>query len=68
VLRIACGTDDNRVSGTPSWIDNETFDINATTADHAEVKTPQQSQQPILSIDRQLFGNQIIIWLWHLAV
>jgi uncharacterized protein (TIGR03435 family) len=48
LLRIAFGTDDNRLSGAPGWIDNETFDINATTADHAEVKTPQQFQQLIL--------------------
>jgi uncharacterized protein (TIGR03435 family) len=50
LLRIAFGTDDNRMSGPPSWIDNETFDINATTADHAEVKSPQQYQQVILSL------------------
>jgi len=50
LLRIAFGTDDNRMSGAPSWIDNETFDINATTADHAEVRTPEQFQQVILSL------------------
>ena len=50
LIRIAFGTDDNRMSGAPSWIDNETFDINATTADHAEVTTPQQFQQLILSL------------------
>jgi uncharacterized protein (TIGR03435 family) len=50
LLRIAFGTDDNRMSGVPSWIDNETFDINATTAGHAEVKNPQQFQQLILSL------------------
>ena len=38
------------MSGGPSWIDNETFDINAITTDHAEVKTPQQLQQLILSL------------------
>jgi uncharacterized protein (TIGR03435 family) len=50
LIRIAFGTDDNRLSGTPGWIDNEVFDINATTADHAEVTTPQQFQQLILSL------------------
>jgi len=50
LLRIAFGADDNRMSGAPSWIDNETFDINATTADHAEIKNPQQFQQLILSL------------------
>lgn len=49
-LRIAFGTDDNRMSGAPSWIDNETFDISAITADHAEIKTSQQFQQLILSL------------------
>jgi uncharacterized protein (TIGR03435 family) len=50
LLRIAFGADDNRMSGAPGWIDNETFDINAITADHAEVKAPQQFQQLILSL------------------
>jgi uncharacterized protein (TIGR03435 family) len=50
LLRIAFGTDDNRMSGAPSWVDSEMFDINATTADHAEVKIPQQFQQLILSL------------------
>jgi uncharacterized protein (TIGR03435 family) len=50
LIRIAFGTDDNRMSGAPSWTDNETFDIDATTADHLEVKTPQQFQQLILSL------------------
>lgn len=50
LLRIAFGTDDDRMSGAPNWIDGEAFDINATIADHAEVKTPQQFQQLILSL------------------
>lgn len=50
LLRIAFGTDDNRMSGVPSWIDNETFDVNATTAGHAEIKNPRQFQQLILSL------------------
>lgn len=50
LIRIASGLDNNRMSGAPSWIDNETFDINATIADHAEVKTPEQFQQLILSL------------------
>jgi len=55
LLRIAFGADDNRMSGAPSWIDNETFDINAATVDHAEVKTPQQFQQVILSLLEERF-------------
>ena len=50
LIRIAFGIDDNRMSGTPGWIDNETFDIDATIVDHREVTTPQQFQQLILSL------------------
>jgi uncharacterized protein (TIGR03435 family) len=50
LIRIAFGTDDSRMSGASGWIDNETFDINATTADHAEITNPQQFQQFILSL------------------
>jgi uncharacterized protein (TIGR03435 family) len=48
LLRIAFGTDS--ISGAPNWVDNETFEINATTVNHAEVTTPQQFQQLILSL------------------
>jgi uncharacterized protein (TIGR03435 family) len=50
LIRIAFGTDDNHISGAPSWIDNETFDINAITANHSEVTTPRQFQDLILSL------------------
>jgi uncharacterized protein (TIGR03435 family) len=50
LIRIAFGTDDNRMTGAPKWIDNELFDIDAITVDHAEVKTPEQFQQLILSL------------------
>jgi uncharacterized protein (TIGR03435 family) len=50
LIRIAFGTDDNRISGAPSWTDNELFDIDATTANHAEITNPQQFQQAILSL------------------
>jgi uncharacterized protein (TIGR03435 family) len=50
LIRIAFGTDDNRISGAPKWIDNETFDINAVTVNHVEVTRPQQFQQLILSL------------------
>jgi uncharacterized protein (TIGR03435 family) len=50
LIRVAFGTDDDRISGVPGWIDNDTFDIDATTADHAEVTTPQQFQQLMLSL------------------
>ena len=48
LIRIAFGADS--VSGAPSWTDNETFDIDATTENHAEVTTPQQFQLLILSL------------------
>jgi uncharacterized protein (TIGR03435 family) len=48
LLRIAFGTDS--ISSAPNWVDNETFDINGTTVNHAEVNTPQQFQQLILSL------------------
>lgn len=56
LVRIAFGTDDNRISGAPKWIDNKTFDINAITADHSEVTTPQQFQQLILSLLEDRFS------------
>lgn len=56
LIRIASGLDDNRMSGGPGWIDNEFFDINAMIADHAEVKTPEQFQQLILSLLEERFG------------
>jgi uncharacterized protein (TIGR03435 family) len=55
-IRIACGTDDERMIGAPGWIDNESFDIDAITADHAEVKTPAQLQQLVLSLLQERFG------------
>jgi uncharacterized protein (TIGR03435 family) len=55
LIRIAFGIDDNRISGAPGWIDGETFDINATTANHTEVTTPQQFQQLILSLLQDRF-------------
>lgn len=50
LLRIAFGTDDVRMSGAPGWIDSETFDINAITADHAEIDNSSQFQRLILSL------------------
>jgi uncharacterized protein (TIGR03435 family) len=50
LIRIATGLDDNRMSGAPGWIDNEMFDIDATTADRADVKTAPQFQGLILSL------------------
>jgi uncharacterized protein (TIGR03435 family) len=53
LIRIAFGSD--RISGAPSWIDNEIFDINATTEGHADVTTAPQFQQLILSLLEERF-------------
>jgi uncharacterized protein (TIGR03435 family) len=50
LIRIAFGTDDNRISGAPGWIGDQTFDITALTANHTEVTTTPQFQQLILSL------------------
>jgi len=55
LMRIAFGTDDNRMSGTPGWADNEIYDIDAITVDHTEITTPQQFQQYILSLLEERF-------------
>jgi uncharacterized protein (TIGR03435 family) len=54
LIRIAFGSDG--ISGAPGWIDNETFDISATTVNHTEVTTPQQFQQLILSLLEDRFA------------
>ena len=50
LLRIAFGLDDNRISGAPGWVDDDYYDISAVTIDRAEITTPQQFQQCILSL------------------
>lgn len=56
LLRIAFGIDENQMSGVPGWVDSETFDINAVTENHVEIKTTQQFQQVILSLLEDRFG------------
>ncbi|RXH58333.1 TIGR03435 family protein [Granulicella sibirica] len=50
LIRIAFGTDDNRMSGAPKWIDDELFDIDGVTVNRTEVTTPQQFQELLLSL------------------
>lgn len=50
LVRIAFATDDNRIAGAPKWIDDQLFDITATTVDRVDVNTPEQFQQLILSL------------------
>ncbi|HEY1805907.1 MAG TPA: TIGR03435 family protein [Terracidiphilus sp.] len=56
LIRVAFGADDDRIFGAPGWIDDETFDIDATTVNRAEITTPQQFQQVILSLLEDRFG------------
>lgn len=55
LIRIAFGIDDKRMSGAPSWIDNEAFDINAITAGHVEIQTPEQLQHLTLTLLEERF-------------
>jgi uncharacterized protein (TIGR03435 family) len=50
LIHMAFATDDNHISSAPSWIDNETFNISAITANHTEVTTTQQYEQLMLSL------------------
>ena len=50
LLRIAFLVDDNRTTGAPKWVDDQLFDITATTVDRTDVKTPEQFQQLIRSL------------------
>jgi uncharacterized protein (TIGR03435 family) len=55
-VRIALGVEDNRIVGLPKWAGTDNFAITAITANRAEVKTPQQFQQLILSLLEDRFG------------
>ena len=55
-IRIALGVEDNRILGLPRWAGTDNFAITAITANRAEVKTPQQFQQLILSLLEDRFG------------
>jgi uncharacterized protein (TIGR03435 family) len=56
LIRIAFGLEDNTILNEPDWARTELFDINATTVDRAEVKTPEQFQQVMLSLLQNSFG------------
>lgn len=58
LIRIAFAGEDNRIAGAPNWIDNETFAIEAITVHRAEVTTPRQFQQLILSLLEDRFQFQ----------
>jgi uncharacterized protein (TIGR03435 family) len=56
LIRVAFATDDNRIVGAPSWIGDHTYDIDATTENRVEIKTPQQFQQVLQSLLEDRFG------------
>lgn len=56
LIRTAFGVDDKAIVNAPGWTESETFDINATTVDHAEVTTPEQFKQLMLSLLQDQFG------------
>jgi len=55
LLRIAFGAAASGISGVPGWVDTDLFDINGSTVDHGEVKTPEQFQELILSLLEERF-------------
>jgi len=55
LIRVALLTDNSLITGAPGWIDTELFDINATTVDRAEITTPQQLQEFLLSLLQDRF-------------
>lgn len=50
LIRVAFMTEDSLVTGGPSWIRDEPYDIVATTEGRVEVNTPEQFQQLLLSL------------------
>lgn len=56
LLRSAFGVDAKAILNTPPWVESDTFDIQATIADHAEIKTPEQYSHLMLSLLEQHFG------------
>lgn len=56
LIRSAFGIDPKAILNAPAWTESETFDIQATIADHAEIKTPEQYSHLVLSLLEQHFG------------
>lgn len=56
LIRIAFGTDDDRMVGAPKWIDDESFDIYGVIENRAAVNSPEQFQQLMLSLLEERFG------------
>ncbi|MEZ2348180.1 TIGR03435 family protein [Terriglobus sp. RCC_193] len=56
LIRTAFGIDPKAIVNAPAWTESELFDMQATIADHAEITTPEQFQQLILSLLQDQFG------------
>lgn len=56
LIRSAFGIDPKAILNAPAWTESETFDIQATIADHAAVTTPAQFGHLVLSLLEQHFG------------
>jgi uncharacterized protein (TIGR03435 family) len=56
LLRIAFGTDNDRIVGGPKWLAEDTYDINGVIADHVEPKTPEEFQGLLLSLLEERCG------------
>lgn len=58
LIRSAFGIDPKAIVNAPAWTESELFDMQATIADHAEITTPEQYQQLLLSLLKDQFGFQ----------
>jgi uncharacterized protein (TIGR03435 family) len=56
LLRVAFRTDDNQMGGVPGWASDELFDINGVVENRAEIKSPEQFQQLLLSLLEERFA------------
>lgn len=56
LIRSAFGIDPNAIVNAPAWTESELFDMQATIADHAQITTPEQFQQLMLSLLQDQFG------------
>jgi uncharacterized protein (TIGR03435 family) len=56
LIRSAFAMDYRAIVNAPAWTENETFDIQAITTDHADIKTPEQYSRLLLSLLETQFG------------
>jgi len=72
LIRIATGVEDNLMVGAPGWIDSETYDIDAKTANAADI-APEQLPKFILALLKERFQFQFHhdtkeAWVYFLGV